>query len=434
MPSHLKRPKKPTVFLSHSSSNRRELLGLKRLLDERAGGMIEFFLSSDDDSIAHGTIWPAEVTAALERMSLMLIFVSSEALKSGWTYFEAGFGLRKLGSANIYCLPGTDKARLPSPFNLLQNRNLHSAREVALLIRQINDTFGGKMDDTILKDGFDRIFKRPPVSIVEAGLPFEERVESLTVATVGPCDSIEIFCRVCQEHGFPISAAKGEGWQSTVDKCSTGVRLSVENPGQKELSSEFKITNEIRERGDAQVVEYSNCWQPFDSRRHPYTSWTRRTLREIENNNVNVRLENARLRKENAGRLEESRVCKFSVSPINVSVPITIIDHWIAAASQIEPLAVEVKMKKGVSFEARLEAISAKIHGSPVFLREDGSLLWVETVVATLRRDSGEVCLSGIDGKPDALGKFAIPELVSSLFEVQILWLSDQKGLKRKRH
>lgn len=60
MPSNVRRPTKPTVFLSHSSTNRRELLALKRLLDERAGGMIEFFLSSDDDSIAHGTIWPAE--------------------------------------------------------------------------------------------------------------------------------------------------------------------------------------------------------------------------------------------------------------------------------------------------------------------------------------------------------------------------------------
>ncbi len=105
----------PTVFLSHSSTSRRELIGLKRLLDERAGGMIEFFLSTDDDSIAHGTIWPAEVRAALDTMSLMVIFVSSEALKSGWTYFEAGYGLHKLGTANIYCLPGTDKAVLPSP-------------------------------------------------------------------------------------------------------------------------------------------------------------------------------------------------------------------------------------------------------------------------------------------------------------------------------
>ena len=81
----LKRPIKPTVSLSHSSTNRRELLILKRLLDDRAGGLIEFFLSSDDESIAHGTIWPAEVRAALDRMSLMLIFVSSEALTSGWT-------------------------------------------------------------------------------------------------------------------------------------------------------------------------------------------------------------------------------------------------------------------------------------------------------------------------------------------------------------
>jgi hypothetical protein len=78
----IKRPVKPTVFLSHSSSNRRELLGLKRLLDERSGGLIEFFLSSDDDSIAHGTIWPAEVRAALDRM-YQLNIISLPAKQSG---------------------------------------------------------------------------------------------------------------------------------------------------------------------------------------------------------------------------------------------------------------------------------------------------------------------------------------------------------------
>src|ERR1022692_3483108 len=134
--SRSKQPPKPTVFLSHCSSNRRELLALKRLLDGRAGGLIEFFLSSDDDSITHGTIWPAEVRAALDRMSLMLIFVSTEALKSGWIYFEAGFGFHKLGSAKIYCLPGADKGSLPSPFNILQTRNLHSHRDISLLIKQ----------------------------------------------------------------------------------------------------------------------------------------------------------------------------------------------------------------------------------------------------------------------------------------------------------
>jgi len=172
----LKRPIKPTVSLSHSSTNRRELLILKRLLDDRAGGLIEFFLSSDDESIAHGTIWPAEVRAALDRMSLMLIFVSSEALTSGWTYFEAGYGLHKLGAANIYCLPGIDKASLPRPFDIIQNRNLHSAREVALLVRQINEILGGRMVEVVTKEEFDQIFKKPVIGRVEIEPGFDRLV------------------------------------------------------------------------------------------------------------------------------------------------------------------------------------------------------------------------------------------------------------------
>lgn len=232
--SKVKRPAKPTVFLSHSSNNRRELLGLKRLLDQRAGGLIDFFLSSDDDSIGHGTIWPAEVRAALDRMSSMLIFVSSEALKSGWTYFEAGYGLHKLNSAKIYCLPGTDKGSLPSPFNILQNRNLHSAKDISLLIRQCNEELGASLAESVSQEEFERIFKKPLMVRLETGPSFERLVRNVIVSTTGPANSAEIFSEVCQKKGLAVSAVPEEELPpagQTVSPqdifFSTGLRLST---------------------------------------------------------------------------------------------------------------------------------------------------------------------------------------------------------------
>lgn len=433
MPPKAKRSTKPTIFLSHSSTNRRELLALKRLLDERAGGMIEFFLSSDNDSIAHGTIWPSEVRAALDRMSLMVIFVSSEALKSGWTYFEAGYGLHKLKTANIYCLPGTDKAALPSPFNILQNRNLHSTRDIALLIRQVNETLGGKMDESISKEAFDRIFKRPSLGQVEAGPPFEQLVELVTVTTVGPHNSIDIFSHVCREHGFPVSAVEPRRWSTKVERCSTGVRIAVEPPEQHELLSEFRITDEIRREGKASVIEYSDGWQPYIERINSPDDFTVRTVRQIESEIRRVRKENARIEHENARLRAEPQTCQFMVSPINVAVSITIIDYWIAEAKLHQPISVDIKLHDEVIFEERIEAISAKIYGSHVSLREDGTLLWAESIIAALDSKDRNVSLTATEGKPTNVDGFRIPDLVSTLFELNILSLPTQRGSKRKR-
>lgn len=263
MPSTAKRPAKPTVFLSHSSKNRRELIALKSLLDDRAGGLIEFFLSSDEESIAHGTIWPVEVREALDRMSLMLIFVSPDALKSGWTYFEAGYGLHKLDVANIYCLPGIDKATLPPPFNILQNRNLHSARDLTSLIREVNKSLEARMNENVSKSDFDRLFKKPSLNQVETGPPLDQMVEYVSLKTTGPHGSMEIFCRVCREHNFPVSDKKDRYWSNTNEKYSTGVSIAVEIPGEEELLFELPITDEIQKRGHATVVQYSNGWRLY---------------------------------------------------------------------------------------------------------------------------------------------------------------------------
>ncbi len=199
---------KPTVFLSHSSNNRRELMALKRLLDARAGGMIDFFLSSDDESIPHGTIWPAVVHEALNRMKLLLIFVSPAALESQWTFFEAGYGLCKLGSAKIYCLPGSLKDKLPPPFSLLQNRNLHSARDISLLIQQINEVMQSHIPEQVTKSEFEEIFRRPLFGQQEVGPRLNELVQRITVETEGPANSAEHFANACSSLKQPVTAAK----------------------------------------------------------------------------------------------------------------------------------------------------------------------------------------------------------------------------------
>ena len=420
-------PEKPTVFLSHSSSNRRQMLGLKRLLDSRAGGLIDFFMSSDDDSIAHGTIWPAEVRAALDRMSLMLIFVSSEALKSGWTYFEAGYGLHKLGAAKIYCLPGTDKAALPSPFNILQNRNLHSARDVSLLVSQINAALGARINDAVTKEEYDRIFRRPAVGFVQSGPSFDELVESITVKALGPHDSIEAFSRVCRSLGAPVSNIGARSAEGKDERYSTGVRLAVDLPEMEELESEFEISLTMRRDGFAAVEEWGDHWrEPL-----PWQSGERRSIREIEAHNAVVRRENAKVRRENAERAAEPRECVFVLSPINFAVSVEIVDQWLREVGVQRELIAEVRLHEGVTCESKAEAVSAKIHGSELSLRDDGALLWSDTMTVGLPRHNGrELTVTTL--RPDTvLNGFKLPELVTALFELNILARPVQKRRRR---
>lgn len=416
-----KRPLKPTVFLSHSSTNRRELLALKRFLDQRAGGLIEFFLSSDDDSIAHGTIWPAEVRAALDRMVLMLIFVSPDALKSGWTYFEAGYGLHKTGTANIYCLPGADKAALPSPFNIVQNRNLHSARDLGLLINQINTVLGARMKETVSKEEFDALFRKPRLGLVQAGPSFEELVDSVAVSALGSADSIEVFTRACRASGEPVSTVAENDRDRTTTKderYSTGVRIAVAIPELNEMDEEVTITAEMRKDGAGKVDVWGDRWT------NP-SSWVDRAetkaLAEIEDYNARVRELNEKTRRENEKASAEPRECEFLLSPINFPVPVGIVDRWLAEVGIKRRLVIEVQLRSEVTCETKLETVSAKIHGSELVLRDDGTLLWPQKIAVMLpsRLNRGLV-LSALEGSTN-LTAFRIPELVSTLFDLSIL-------------
>jgi hypothetical protein len=375
-PPKPKIPPKPTVFLSHSSSNRRELLALKRLLDSRAGGLIDFFLSSDEDSIVHGTIWPAEVRDALDRMSLMLVFASSESLKSSWTYFEAGYGLHKLRSVKIYCLPGSDKGKLPSPFDQLQNRNLHSAQEMSSLIHQINETLGSKLGEEVKTHDFDAVFRKPTFGQVETRLPLERLVAAVTISLVGPSDSLEIFSRVCRMKGLTASV-DSTSRSPREGRFSTGVRLSVKMPEIIAFATEFKVTEEMRVAGHAAVeIWKTGMWTtPF--------SWSVpevRTISEIDEYNQKVREKNAEIARENAKREAAPRDCQFSLAPMGIDVPIGIVDSWLQEAGVQEATGITMTFVERAACEKRVELIAAKIHGSPLSLNEDGDLAWADCV------------------------------------------------------
>ena len=410
-------------------------MGLKRLLDERAGGLIDFFLSSDDDSIAHGTIWPEEVRNALDCMTLMLIFVSSEALKSGWTYFEAGYGLHKLGSAKIYCLPGTNKGSLPSPFNILQNRNLYSPRDISLLIKQCNEELSASLKENVSQQEFDRIFKKPLILQLETTPSFERLVKRVSLSVQGPVNSAEILSKVCNKKGFAVSPnTSRQRWSNVEDAfITTGVRLDILSPDLEELREEISISPEALRVGNMRLRKNS-----ADSWDESY-SGEETSLSDIRKYNARIRKINEEINQKNEAAKKGPRYCCFEFAPNNISVPIEIIDDWIIAVKIEEPIQLKIRLNEEVEVEPRVELITAKIHGSELSLNTDGSYLWRNKVALNLQWNVGQdhrdndLELNPYNGERLLIGDLFLQELISSLFQLKVISLpSYRSGGRRK--
>lgn len=427
------RGSKPTVFLSHSSQNRRELLALKTFLSERSGGMIEYFLSSDDVSIAHGKIWPSEIGKALIRMKLMFVFVSPDALKAPWTYFEAGFGLSETGTANIYCLPGTQKGSLPSPFSILQARNLHSARELSLLIRQVNERLGASLDENVTRQEFDRIFKKPALGMVETGPRLDELVELIVLQVAGPADSEELFKASCKTLNHQVSVADGDHYSQN-EWCSTGVRIRVEQFYPTDLASPIKITKAMRESDSLEVVETEAGWELGSP---PFRSGIFWSIAQAEAYNASVPEMNEAIARKNAEGEAGPRACTFTVAPLDLSVPIKIVDAWLEAGSVKESPRIEIQLVTGTKCETRREFLGARVHGSHLSLLGDGQLLWMEKVslaivLPRLGDGTPSLKLTAQNEAPLKFADFHLEELIGTLAELQVI-SSKEKSSARKR-
>jgi hypothetical protein len=148
---------KPIVFLSHSSANKAPLAIIRQMLDERAAGSLNFFLSSDGESIKFGRNWVVRISDALSEAKLMFVFISQQSADSKWIHFEAGCAYAQNVQVVPVCLPGIDLNRITPPLNLLQGFNLHSHEALGNLARICNDTLGLKINETFSPRDFENI-------------------------------------------------------------------------------------------------------------------------------------------------------------------------------------------------------------------------------------------------------------------------------------
>lgn len=117
---------------------------MKELFIEKTGGAIDVFLSSDGQSIQLGRNWVHRIQEALDDAKLMVVFVTPNALRSNWTFFESGFAYAKRIRVVPVGFLGQDLTILPPPLALLQGFNIFSQDGLDNLIALVNEEFGHK--------------------------------------------------------------------------------------------------------------------------------------------------------------------------------------------------------------------------------------------------------------------------------------------------
>lgn len=78
------------------------------------------------------------------------------------------------------------------------------------------------------------------------------------------------------------------------------------------------------------------------------------SVSEAKAQNKKIQKENAKAERENEVRRLDSRECGFELSPTNISVPIAIIDEWIAAAKIRKSVTAAIYLHPDVQRETRV--------------------------------------------------------------------------------
>lgn len=136
---------KPIVFISHITEEKEMALALKDLIEKSFLGMIDVFVSSDENSIASGSRWLDNITKALKDCAVELILCSPKSVKRPWINFEAGAGWIRDINVIPLCHSGMEPSKLPIPLNLLQAVRISELSSLKLIFPVLAEAIGAKI-------------------------------------------------------------------------------------------------------------------------------------------------------------------------------------------------------------------------------------------------------------------------------------------------
>jgi hypothetical protein len=133
---------KSVVFISHITPEKEIAIAFKELVEMSFLGMIEVFVSSDENSIGMGQRWLENITNALKTCSIEIVLCSEKSVKRPWINFEAGAGWIRDIPVIPLCHSGMEPSKLPLPLNMLQAATANQISSLNLIFPVLAHAIG----------------------------------------------------------------------------------------------------------------------------------------------------------------------------------------------------------------------------------------------------------------------------------------------------
>lgn len=151
--------KKPVVFISHITEEKELAIYFKQLLEESFLGMIDVFVSSDENSISSGSKWLQDITKSLGECALELILCSPQSVQRPWINFEAGAGWIRNIPVIPLCHSGMLPNDLPIPINMLQATELNDLVSLNRVLPVIANALGSTVPKVDFNEFTEKVKK-----------------------------------------------------------------------------------------------------------------------------------------------------------------------------------------------------------------------------------------------------------------------------------
>jgi hypothetical protein len=132
---------KPVVFISHVHEEAALAVGLSHELNHLYLGGLDFFVSSDRESLRGGDDWLTKIKEALTQASVIIALVSPRSIQRTWVNFESGAGWLQKRVIPL-CHSGLHPSQLPQPLQSLYSFDLHDPTDLEDLFKLIGKEAG----------------------------------------------------------------------------------------------------------------------------------------------------------------------------------------------------------------------------------------------------------------------------------------------------
>lgn len=135
---------KPLVFISHITEEKEIAIAFKELIESSFLGMLDVFVSSDEDTIHMGQKWLDRISNGLKTCAIEVVLCSPKSILRPWINFEAGAGWVRDIPVIPLCHSGIEPAKLPMPLNLLQAAKANEVSSLKLIFPVLAQAIGAK--------------------------------------------------------------------------------------------------------------------------------------------------------------------------------------------------------------------------------------------------------------------------------------------------